>query len=207
MSITMKTILTLLIAGVIGGGVLYSNHAQSQVTTNGQSGDQKYAVSVPIKFTGAEIRKVPGTFMLGLAENISKDVGDEMMEVVDVSFAVNAKSADALAPSLQLRLFIGDSVYNGQRVELENWDPRKERALDKSKPVGETLYFHFFLPLEHVMEIAESEVTFLTTLEKADVMRKTGGEVNSKTLSQIDRNLSRHTIKLDTKALLDAKKK
>lgn len=205
MSITMKTILTLLIVGVIGGGVLYSHHAQSQAATNGQSAEQKYPVSVPIKFNDAQRREVPGKFMLGLAENISKDVGDEMMEVVDVSFAVSAKSADALAPSLQPRLFIGDGVYNGQRVELENWDPRKERALDKSKPVGETLYFHFFLPLEHVMEIAESEVTFLTTLEKADVMRRTGGEVNSKTLSRIDRNLPRHTIKLETKALLEAK--
>lgn len=205
MSITMKTILALLIAGVIGGGVLYSNHAQSQVRTDGQSADQRYAVSVPIKFMDAQMRDVPGSFMRGLAENISKDIGDDAMEVVDVSFAVSAKSAEALAPSLQPRLFIGDRVYNGQRMEIENWDPRKEQAVDESKPVGETLYFHFFLPLEHVMEMEDVEMAFLTTLEKAELMGRTDGKIDRRTLRRIDRNLSRHMIKLETKALMEAK--
>lgn len=206
MSITSKTLLALIAAAAIGGGVLYSNHAQSQDTTNGQSAGQTFAVSVPIKYEGAEMRNVPGTFMLGLADNISKDIGDQMMEVVDVTFAVSPKATDALAPSLQPRLFIGEDVYNVQRVEYENWDPRKEQAIDKEKPVGETHFYHFFLPLEQAMEMQDSEVAFLTTLEKAEIMRKTKGRISPRSLRKIDRNLSRHTIKLDQKALMSAAK-
>lgn len=206
MSITSKTLLALIVAVAIGGGVLYSNHAQSQDRTNGQSVGQAYAVSVPIKFVKAEKVKVPGTFMLALADNISKDIGDRMMEVVDVSFAVNPKSTEGLAPSLHLRLFIGNEVYNAQRVEYENWDPRNERAIDKEKPVGETHFYHFFLPLEEAMEIRDGEMAFLTTLEKADVMRKTKGDITRRSLRKIDRNLSRHSIKLDQKALMEGVK-
>jgi hypothetical protein len=206
MSITSKTLLALIVAAAIGGGALYSNHAQSQDRTNGQSAGQAYAVSVPIKFVKAETRNVPGRVMLGLAENISKEAGDRSMDIVDVSFAVSPKSAAALAPSLQPRLFIGGDVYNVQRVEYANWDPRNERAVDKSKPVGETHYYHFFLPLERAQEVRSSNATFLTTLEKAEIMKATKGKVTKRSLRKVDRNLSRHTIQLDAKALMEARK-
>ncbi|MEP3891710.1 MAG: hypothetical protein ABJN69_14725 [Hellea sp.] len=206
MSITSKTFLALILAAALGGGVLYSNHAQSQDRTNGQSAEQIYPVSVPIKFESAEIRNVPGRFMLGLAENVSKEAGNRNMDIVDVSFAVNGKAADALAPSLQPRLFIGGDVYNVQRVEYENWDTRKERAVDKSKPVRETHYYHFFLPLDRAEEIRSSDATFLTTLEKAEIMTKTQGKVTQRSLRKIDQNLSRHAIRLDAKALMSAGK-
>lgn len=206
MSITSKTFLAFILAAAIGGGVLYSNHAQSQDRTNGQSAGQAYAVSVPIEFDAAIRRNVPGRVMMGLAENISKEVEGRNMDIVDVSFAVSPKSAEALAPSLQPRLFIGGDVYNVQRVEYANWDPRNERAIDKEKPVGETHYYHFFLPLEQAMEIREGEATFLTTLEKAEIMKATKGKVTRRSLRKVDRKLSRNAIRLDVKALMKAGK-
>ena len=206
MSITSKTFLAFILAAAIGGGVLYSNHAQSQDRTNGQSAGQAYAVSVPIEFDAAIRRNVPRRVMMGLAENISKEVEGRNMDIVDVSFAVSPKSAESLAPSLQPRLFIGGDVYNVQRVEYANWDPRNERAIDKEKPVGETHYYHFFLPLEQAMEIREGEATFLTTLEKAEIMKATKGKVTRRSLRKVDRKLSRNAIRLDVKALMKAGK-
>lgn len=141
-----------------------------QAQTSGETAAKDRRITaVPIKIVGAQIRNIPWSFMHKLAR------GEESrtIEVLDLSVEVSSHDLDAFPPSLQPLLYIGGKAFPGQRVEYSNWDLRKERPIDKTRPVGETQTVHFFI--EDWQELRQGQPMVLSILSPGEIRQATNG--------------------------------
>lgn len=166
-------IVTALLVGIGSSGVL-----QSQ-TTSGMSSKGRPVLAVPIQVVGAQVRKVPSSFMRKLA----KGEESRLVEVLDLSVEVSSRALEAFPPSLQPFLYIGGKAYPVQRVEYSNWDLRQEKPIDKKAPVGETQTIHFFI--EGWQEVKPGQLMILSILSPQEIRKAIDGQYTVEQFNRI----------------------
>lgn len=161
------TIYIMIVAALLFGFV--SDELQAQTSGETAAKGQRI-LAVPIQVVGAQIRKVPSTFMHKLA----KGEESRTIEVLDLSVEVSSRNLEAFPPSLQPLLYIGGGAFPVQRVEYSNWDARNEKPIDKKAPVGETQTAHFFIENWQKLEWGQPMVLSILTL--GEIKKATGGQ-------------------------------
>lgn len=193
-----------IVAGAIAlvfGGLFVANRAVSQQSQSQPEVRQRFAVTVPFEYGPAERRQVPAAFMARLRGDRGDESPEGAVSIIDMSLAIDSKTLTSLAPSLQPRLYIGNTVYNVQRVELSNWNPRTEKPLDESEPVGQTHFYHFFLTDGDIENIDDDEIMFLTTLEKDQILDKSIRNITLDRLIEIDKSFADHSGKFEKRRI------
>ena len=193
----MKAITIFLFAAITTNGLA------GGVAVKAQESGQRPAVSVPIKFVGAEPREASTQTLLGLMNDSERVVRDGNVPVVDASFAVDAKALSTLAPSLQPRLFVGNDYYEVYRVEYENWDSVKSQPLDDTKPVGQTHFYHFLIPVERAENVRAELPVFMTTLTLKEMILRSGAELTLNSLKKVDEAMFGNAIQIDRALLIE----
>ncbi len=148
-------------------------------TASERAREDRAPLAAPIRVVGAEIRKVPSSFM----RKLSKGERSRPVEVLDLAVEASSRALDAFPPSLEPLLHIGRKTYSVQRVEYSNWDLRHEKPIDKNAPVGKTQILHLFI--ENWQKVKPDQLMILSILSSEDIMKAVGGRFTAEELKRI----------------------